>query len=66
MRTFLNSVLLIVGLSLSTLAYAEQKFPTDKPVHGAKWPHCVHDQPATLSDWVDPSHLPQIGFPTPS
>jgi hypothetical protein len=47
MRIFLSSVILIMGLSFSTLAYADQQFPTDKPVGGAKWLHCVHDQPAT-------------------
>ncbi len=47
MRVFLSSEILIVGLSFSTLAYADQQLPTDKPVGGAKWLHCVHDQPAT-------------------
>lgn len=41
MRTFLNLVILIVGLSLSTLAYADQQFPTDKPVGGEPFGHSV-------------------------
>jgi glyoxylase-like metal-dependent hydrolase (beta-lactamase superfamily II) len=41
MRIFLNSVILIVGLSLSTLAYADQQFPIDEPVGGEPFGHSV-------------------------
>lgn len=41
MRTFLNSAILSVGLFLSTLAYADQNFPTDEPVGGEPFGHSV-------------------------
>lgn len=41
MRTSLSSAILILGLSLSTLAYADQKFPTDEPVGGEPFGHSV-------------------------
>jgi hypothetical protein len=47
MGIFLSSEILIMGLSFSTLANADQQLPTNNPVDGAKWVHCVHDQPAT-------------------
>lgn len=41
MRTSLSSAILILGLSLSTLAYADQKLPTDEPVGGEPFGHSV-------------------------
>jgi len=41
MKAFLNSVILILGLSFSTLAQAGQQFPTDAPVGGELFGHSV-------------------------
>lgn len=41
MRLFLTSVVLILGLSLSTVACADQQFPTDEPVGGEPFGHSV-------------------------
>ena len=41
MKAFLNSVILILGLSFSTLAYAGQQFPTVEPVGGELFGHSV-------------------------
>jgi len=41
MRTLINSLILIVGLSLSTLTFAVQDFPTDEPVGGEAFGHSL-------------------------